>query len=718
MKIKFTGWIHLYYFIVLSLIAGLILYGSRHLLLNGDKMHAFYEATVRFDRLEQEAQFAEAKNVVHFARTEDAAKIVGLLRQEARFLDSVVPLPIYGKLDSDLKGLEKILKELPSSDKIASLKREFYQKVFRLETLAAENGWGQLERVSGRLRAKIQGAEFLGLNNVSRLVKSIAGDLESIAREIEKKPVLKTVNLSGESRRLNGYIAGLKGVNTALETTGKSYQIWKEKLSPEISLKKINLTKNSKDVFWGTIILLGMIGLAAGGGLLLGKVLEKLIGKKFEIFTTKIIQDGLFPAEKKIDIKLSKSFEEHFDSLREYFHKRLGFGAMIQEGIPFPVLLLDSNLNLLWANDLFYEKWNLDNNEISLSWDYLAQFTDLKGEDPVLAALKGEVAGIYNINILANTSYRAKGDPVEMYVRPVGYGKKKRVMLIFYSLDFLEETLADKTKDIVEPVVKTLNTLERDEYTPDFERSIAEDFSKAGIGDVFENFHSHHHFLKERKSALDAETAKMEIILNEQYKLSSEFKMLLKSDEDVLSQSLHEFSRFKNSLINIIGMREQMEESYRQSVKAAQGLLTQNDQVLASSEKMLENINTNKAIFLSLVDIGKRLKESKGGEESARMVQQLNIMLSKALMLMEDEETLTLGSSIRQAREAGDFVQQGMENLDKMAEEFQRADDMLINCLKEFYSSFRELQNNTAQMGHFVGMLDNLNKNYTPTDTV
>ena len=56
--------------------------------------------------------------------------------------------------------------------------------------------------------------------------------------------------------------------------------------------------------------------------------------------------------------------------------------------------------------------------------------------------------------------------------------------------------------------------------------------------------------------------------------------------------------------------------------------------------------------------------------------------------------------------------------MDRMGEEFGRADDMMIDCLKEFYTSFKGLQDNVAQMGHFVGKWDNLNKNHTATDTV
>ena len=718
MKIKFFGWIYSYYFIVLLLVAGFIVYGIRHLALNEDKVFSVYEGVVRFDKLEEEKPFAEVKNLINFARLEDISRIIATWGKEVQYLNSVVPLDSYKKLESNLEEFGAALRKLPSSDQLLSLQGAFYQKVSNIEKLANERNWGELERVSKRLGAKIKNSEFFGFSNMSRLSKNIDGDLNSINGMIEKKSILKTINFDKEENFLNQYFVGMKGVNLAWSKIDKNYMTWKNEFSPEISLRKIDLNKNLKNVFWGTIFLLTFIVFALGGGWFVGRILEKSVRRKFELFTAKIVKEGLFPVEKNIDIELSPSFEEHFEKLREYFHKRLGFGAMVQEAMPFPVLLLDSNLNLLWANKLFYEKWNLENNEIPLSWDYLSQFTDLGEENPVLTALNQEVSGIYNIRVLAKSSDEDNGESVEMYVRPVGYGKKKRVMVLFYPLNSLEATLADKTKDIIRPVVKTLGILEKGEYTPHMEETMEKDFNDAGIGDVFTNFHSHYCFLKNQREELRQEMGKVEGILDEQYKLASEFKMLLKSDEEVVVQSLQSFSRFKNSLINIIGMRERLEEVSRKSIHMAQKFLEENEKVLSGSEQMIESINKNKAIFQSLIVIGEQLKKIENSEELSSNIQRLNVTLAKAAMLLENDQTPELSLSVRQIRRAGDFFQEGMENLDKMREEFGRADDMMITCLKEFYTSFKGLQENMAKMGQYVGKLDHLNKSYTTTSTV
>ena len=243
-----------------------------------------------------------------------------------------------------------------------------------------------------------------------------------------------------------------------------------------------------------------------------------------------------------------------------------------------------------------------------------------------------------------------------MYVRAVDYGKKKRVMILFYPLGSLEATWADRTKDILRPVVKTLDTLEKGSTPPVLREQLPRILPKRVSAIFFDNFSCPSSlFGRSEKRSEYGDGPKWKIFLNGQYRLASEFKMLLKSDEEVVAQSLKAFSRFKTSLINIIGMREKLEENYRQSMYAVQNFFKENDKILNGFETVLGNINKNREIFQSLVDIGSRLKQADGPEELAKTIQLLNITLSKASMLLEDDRTPELSRVVSQIRQVGDF---------------------------------------------------------------
>ena len=778
MKIRFTGLIHIYYFVVFLFIVSAVGYGAYYFwkqnIFNGGDAFSIQEANVRFDQIKREEKKTQIKDLLESMRVRSALKTVESLDREIHFLHSVAPIESHVELKSSLNELKKNLVTLDSLPRFSSAFLVFSNKVSDLGKVAKEDKWGFLKRTSRRLMAKVnlnklQNPEFFRFDKISRLVGSIKSDIESINKAVGKRPLVgegrnkvlvKLKTLNTELEIFDQYVVELKKTYSSLESFNGHYHAWIGKFSPEISLMRINLEKNSLNFFWGILALLGLTILAFVGGIFIYERAEKSVRRKLEIFSSRIIQDGLIPIESKIDVKFSNEFEKELENFREYLHKRLSFGIMIQDAMPFSTLLLDSNLNLLWANKLFYEHWNLSEHksDIMVSWDYLSRFTNLEGDDPVLMALNQDVAGIYNIKINSVDGDDKESSVFEMYVRPASYAGQKRVMLFFYPLDNLQETLADQAKAIVEPIAKTLDTLESGQYTTSFEENIAKDFGTVGIEDILKKFKSHHQLLNRRKKDLDGEIEKTENILDEQFKLSSEFKMLLKSDEDVLSQSIGLFSKFKTSLIEITQMREELEDSYRQSIDMAQELLKENRGVLSDSERIIGIFKENRDAFESVIKMSDNLKslredadafrikaassinhmfvkikghESSGIEKNlkrfkesfesfnptlekmGKALQSLSVGLSKMGMIIGESKTPGFEEHIQSLQKAGNFFKEETLGLNRIGEEFKRADDVMVDCLKEFYISFKGLQKNMSQMEQFVGRLDGIAKEHT-----
>jgi len=135
------------------------------------------------------------------------------------------------------------------------------------------------------------------------------------------------------------------------------------------------------------------------------------------------IKDSLLPIETKRNENFSPEFKNELDKYRDYVHKRMTYGSIFQEAMPFASILLDSNLNLVWGNSHFYSQWQLQNfnqdGDDSLTWDFLQRFTDLEDNSSMLSALRLSSAGVYKIQV-KNYSM-AKAIPYEMHVSPVDY---------------------------------------------------------------------------------------------------------------------------------------------------------------------------------------------------------------------------------------------------------------------------------------------------------
>ncbi len=86
----------------------------------------------------------------------------------------------------------------------------------------------------------------------------------------------------------------------------------------------------------------------------------------------------------------------------------MSFGSIFQDALPLSAVMLDKNLKVEWTNKQFCDDWEISEEEISqeyMSWDYLAKLTNLGHDDPVVEALKNDVAGIYQIQVKPDEKY-------------------------------------------------------------------------------------------------------------------------------------------------------------------------------------------------------------------------------------------------------------------------------------------------------------------------
>ena len=78
-----------------------------------------------------------------------------------------------------------------------------------------------------------------------------------------------------------------------------------------------------------------------------------------------------------------------------------------------------------------------------------------------------------------------------MYVSPVEYSKQKRIMIFFYPLRSLEETITNQMKATVGPIRNTLEALNTNSFTDDLKMKLSKDFDVAGIGELFTEFNKY-----------------------------------------------------------------------------------------------------------------------------------------------------------------------------------------------------------------------------------
>lgn len=611
MSSSFGRPLHVYYVCVLVLIMSALAFGARFYWVNGaanvDSVTAVYEAIIQIDEIKKKSDVKNIKELVESDRARDALKEFDHLTKDIEALNLVEEVSSYENLENSTKQLRKGLGELISTPELTNIFVVFNNKVTTFEAYVEGNNWKTLTRMARRIKTlissgRIKSPGFFKVEALDNLVKTISKDIsvmESItensilSRKDKNEVITKLRMLMTEIDMLGKYIVSLSSFYKTYDVFLGDYKNWFAQIEPEISYKKVSFEKNSQTILFSLIGLIAFTFVLTLAGFLVNKIVVSKEKKKVEDTILDSIKNGIVPVISKFNGKYSENFQNEFERYREYVHKRMSFGSIFQDAMPFSSLLLDSNLNLVWANSLFFEHWDLQKKtEENVTWDYLQRFTNLGEDDPVLMALNEGIAGIYNIQV--KNKHNEEALPYEMYVSPVEYASQKRIMIFFYPLRSIEEALSNQSRSLVSPVAKSLDALSNGVFTSEFREKVRKDFEIAGTTDIFEKFLKFNEFVNNQKNGLLSEIETLENNLFDQYKLLDDIDVICHEYSDIQKSSMNHMINTKESIVSLVELRAELEDLFKATVGTSQSLFQDEMTLLSHTSELAEIIDENK----------------------------------------------------------------------------------------------------------------------------
>lgn len=767
MSLKASRSLQIYYVIILSLAITAFGTGVKYFWDNGpfnvENLNAAFEASLHFDELKNKKSLQGVKSLVGQDRARDAIIRLNTLEKRARTLNSFNKVESFQNFNTALTQTKTNLNELISFPQMGSVILVLANKISSFESFVVQNNWRTLTRISRRMKARVSGRAiqtpgFFSRGKLRELLNVTNRDIEliktvttgSVLSQGDKQNIIaKTRTFATELNMLTRYIRSLENFSGSFRTLDTRYKKWFEDVAPQITLTKIKMEKDTRTMAFALLGLGGFLFFALGGGILFFGRVRRKEQQELEATILKRVQDGIFPLENKLsDFGASEDFKREFERCREYYHKRVSFGTVFQEAVPFSSVLLDSNLNVSWANDLFYDHWNLSETHregSSISWDFLQQYTNLGEDDPVLMAHNQGIAGIYNIQVKDPKTDECL--PYEMYVSPVEYSGQKRIMIFFYPLRSLEETMSNQTKAIVGPIRRTLDAFGDHAFSPEVQERLQKDYEVAGIGELFEKFKSFYSNTENAKSDLMAEIQNLENAINDQIKLISDLEAL---DNRVLSlsnESKGNFEKAKSALIYNIDLRYELESLYNGTQNLCKSLLREerylvescftSQNIIQENQKALESVNKTKDEFKhlknSIDELRARLNQSleqtvlfmkregndpklessiskvrlemKGVEQVLQgfnsVLRSLDVGLGKMALISEQAEA----PNLEEVKKNFDEIQQQIEDatfeFGRISRSGQKTDELVVESIKELYEGFslqRELNENALSL--------------------
>jgi hypothetical protein len=472
-------------------------------------------------------------------------------------------------------SLDSEYDKLVSLPALNELMRVFQNRMKKYYEFVIQNRWPTLTRITRKMMDRFEGVLQKNKSNYNyqlirsslKLIKSEINQLEMVTnrsrlKDFEKKSILRrTEPMKQELQQIISYLVRFNKFSKGTTTYFKSLQSWAGKTAPELEREKIEFHSEANSYFY---YMLGFIALCFaffGIGTLLFKKEEDINRDNsqrsiVEMIRNEVINEN-FKGQSVVD---DEEFREDLYELQSYCQKRMKLGKVLNVTSPFPMFILDHSLNITWANQHFRNLFSLNAN-FEITWDYFRKNTNLGDSDPIDAAIKKQVAGIYQIQL--RTIQDEQPMPFEIYVSPTNEYDEKRVVVWFYPLQSLQDTLTDQAKSIVGPVSRMLDNLVADQYSKEFEQSIKSDFNIAGIENLFDKFRTYTNKIDIQKAQLLGYIDSLEDEITGLTTGLGSFNESIKQFDEHNREVSKFVSKVKNNFVKIINHNEKIHDLER-----------------------------------------------------------------------------------------------------------------------------------------------------------
>lgn len=641
--------VHFYYVAVLVAMTGLFLYGAKFYwesgLLNIEYVSNLYDGTSKVKAVKERNDIDEIKKFVDGDRIKDAHKIFSRLQDDIQDLKSIKPVGEKSTFEDNLKKVKTQLTNFQSAPELTTILNNISSKVTAFENFVTEKKWPTLTKMSMNLRIKTSPGRLMqgGLFNFEKtqnLALSINNDIEAMMNftessglpaDIKMAIVNRIKTIKADAANLDSYVEEHKQFNRTYKDFATDYGVWFKMVEPEIALKKMQFEKSSQTILYSLIIIFASFGSALALGFVIYNWSVKRGSQKTEKMILDTIKDGLLPIEGKRTEKFSTEFEAELDKYHDYIHKRMTFGSIFQEAMPFASILLDSNLNLVWGNAHFYKEWslqNFDDDAGDLTWDFLQRFTDLDDNSALLSALRMSTPGVYNIQVKSGSG-SSPARPYEMHVSPVDYSGQKRIMIIFYPTSEVQDKINAQRTAIIAPMASLIESQENESITTEKKAALRTQIEKAGGAELYTKFNHYVEKSESTRDELTSEIERLETALNEQRNIVADMRKSLVASFETQRAQVAKYNQFKTAVTSVLDARDQLEEQFRFVINSSREFYKDQNKIFTTAENAEKTVDEYIRSLKTITSLKGEFKELKGNvdEFKSRIVQVLDQLL-------------------------------------------------------------------------------------------
>jgi hypothetical protein len=190
--------------------------------------------------------------------------------------------------------------------------------------------------------------------------------------------------------------------------------------------------------------------------------------------------------------------------------------------------------------------------------------------DPVYEALVNKIAGIYPVKIKSDELSPAL--PYEMYVSPITANREDRVMIFFYPLMSIKESIDQQVEQIKKPLIQILDSWQKDKLDEDEKAVFEKDFKHIDEEEIYTKL----------ISIYDRSQADRKDLLNSILDLEKENVDYFQAIKDMKSIN----DKRKDDLKKEMRLVNEMKSTLLETVEKSDQLMTINKTVLGQNDEL------------------------------------------------------------------------------------------------------------------------------------
>jgi hypothetical protein len=490
---KFTYFYNFSLFFILSVTVIAVTTLWRNGILDSQKSENLHRLSFLVERLGAGQAVNEINALVVDEKIPLAISRAKMLEVDLEIVNSLSNSNSFAEIKNELQNTKNYFSKLTRYQSAAVITDVLVNKIGKFNDYTKQNSWKTLSSLSEKAKIITQAkVNIKAIPKKNEQLRSLIIQME----EVTSKSYLKIEEKAEISARLQSFnqemnmlfeiSSARNDLVTSLDKIQKQMPIWLQEISPQLTLKKMQLEKTGESYLMASAFIVASILLLFIGGIFYQRWASHKQNEETEASFEELINNYFLASNRLSDKAHSKKFHKFATQASEYIHKRVNFSGFFQESLPFASIMLDENLKVVWWNKQFTVDWNIEEEELAknyVSWDYLAKMTNLAGSDPLIDAVKNQIAGIFQIQLKKN--HTGESIPYEMYVSPVSIAGEKRVSLYFYSLSSFEDTISEQARSLIGPVDKALDYILDDENKIAENSELVQSFNISGTNSIF-----------------------------------------------------------------------------------------------------------------------------------------------------------------------------------------------------------------------------------------